>query len=62
MTSPPASRYRGKQELLIEAAMYAFARAIPADEFAALPGVEDLIGLIAAEVADRARSTRCSPG
>ena len=44
---------RGKQELLTEAAMFAFARAIPADEFAALAGVEDLIGLISAEVADR---------
>jgi AcrR family transcriptional regulator len=45
--------FRGKQELLIEAAMFAFARAVPADEFAALAGVEDLIGLVAAEVADR---------
>ena len=45
--------FRGKQELLIEAAMFAFARAIPADEFAALAGIEDLIGLISAEVADR---------
>jgi AcrR family transcriptional regulator len=45
--------FRGKQELLTEAAMFAFARAVPADEFAALAGVEDLIGLIAAEVADR---------
>jgi len=45
--------FRGKQELLTEAAMFAFARAVPADEFAALAGVEDFIGLIAAEVADR---------
>jgi AcrR family transcriptional regulator len=45
--------FRGKQELLIEAAMFAFARAIPADEFAALAGVEDFIGLVSAEVADR---------
>lgn len=45
--------FRGKQELLTEAAMFAFARAIPEDEFAALAGVEDLIGLIATEVADR---------
>ena len=45
--------FRGKQELLTEAAMFAFARAVPADEFAALAGVEDLIGLISAEVADR---------
>jgi AcrR family transcriptional regulator len=45
--------FRGKQELLIEAAMFAFARAIPEDEFAALGSMEDFIGLIAAEVADR---------
>jgi AcrR family transcriptional regulator len=45
--------FHGKQELLTEAAMFAFARSIPADEFAALAGVEDLTGLISAEVADR---------
>lgn len=45
--------FRGKQELLIEAAMFTFARAVPADEFAALAGVEDFIGLVSAEVADR---------
>jgi AcrR family transcriptional regulator len=45
--------FHGKQELLTEAAMFAFARAVPVDEFAALAGVEDLIGLIAAEIADR---------
>src|ERR1051326_5901856 len=45
--------FRGKQELLIEAAMFTFARAIPADEFAALASVEDLIRLMSAEVADR---------
>jgi AcrR family transcriptional regulator len=45
--------FRGKQELLIEATMFAFARAIPEAEFAALAGVDDLIGLISAEVADR---------
>jgi AcrR family transcriptional regulator len=45
--------FRGKQELLIEAAMFTFARAMPEDEFAALAGVEDFIGLVAAEVADR---------
>ena len=45
--------FRGKQELLTEAAMFAFARAIPEDEFAALAGVEDLIGLVSTEVADR---------
>jgi AcrR family transcriptional regulator len=45
--------FRGKQELLIEAAMFTFARAVPAEEFAALAGVEDFIGLVSAEVADR---------
>jgi AcrR family transcriptional regulator len=45
--------FRGKQELLTEAAMFAFARALPADEFAALTGVADLIGLISAEVGSR---------
>jgi AcrR family transcriptional regulator len=45
--------FHGKQELLIEATMFAFERAIPADEFAALAGVEDLIELISAELADR---------
>ena len=45
--------FRGKQELLTEAAMSAFARAIPVGEFAALAGAEDFIGLIAAEVANR---------
>ena len=43
--------FRGKQELLIEAAMFAFARAVPADEFAALADMEDFTGLVAAEVA-----------
>ena len=42
--------FRGKQELLTEAAMFAFARAVPEDEFAALAGVADLIGFIAAEI------------
>jgi AcrR family transcriptional regulator len=45
--------FRGKQEMLIEATMSAFQRAIPVGDFAALTGVEDLIALIAAEVADR---------
>ena len=45
--------FRGKQELLIEAAMFTFARAMPEDEFAALAGVEDFIGLVSAEVSDR---------
>ncbi len=44
--------FRGKQELLTEAALHAFQQAIPADRFAALSTVDDLIGLIAAEVGD----------
>jgi AcrR family transcriptional regulator len=42
--------FRGKQELLTEAALSAFAQALPADQFAALSSVDDLIGLIAAEI------------
>jgi AcrR family transcriptional regulator len=45
--------FRGKQELLTEAAMSAFARAVPAEEFAPPASVTDLIGIIAAEMADR---------
>ena len=45
--------FRGKQELLTEAALDAFARAMPIAEFGALKTVDDLIGVIAAEVADR---------
>ncbi len=44
--------FRGKQELLAEAALHAFQQAIPAERFAALTTVEDLIGLIAGEVGD----------
>jgi AcrR family transcriptional regulator len=44
--------FRGKQELLTEAALHAFRQAIPVDQFAALGTVDDLIGLIAAEVGD----------
>jgi AcrR family transcriptional regulator len=42
--------FRGKQELLIEAALHAFARAIPIERFAALETIDDLIGVIAAEL------------
>lgn len=45
--------FRGKQELLVDATMFAFERVIPVGEFAALSSVADLIGLIEAEVADR---------
>ena len=44
--------FRGKQELLAEAALHAFQQAVPADHFAALKTVDDLIGLIVAEVGD----------
>jgi AcrR family transcriptional regulator len=44
--------FRGKQELLAEAALHAFQQAIPVDQFAALRTVDDMIGLIAAEVGD----------
>jgi len=45
--------FHGKQELLIEATMFAFQRAVPVEDFAARTTVADLIGLIAAEVGDR---------
>ncbi len=44
--------FRGKQELLTEAALHAFQQAIPVDRFAAFTTVDDLIGLIGAELAD----------
>jgi AcrR family transcriptional regulator len=43
--------FRGKQELLRDAAMHAFQQAVPVDQFAALDTVDSLIDLIAAEVA-----------
>lgn len=47
--------FRGKQELLTEAAMAAFAEALPLEAFQALQSVDDLLGLIAAEVGDPAK-------
>jgi AcrR family transcriptional regulator len=44
--------FRGKQELLSEAALHAFERAIPIEQFGALETVDDLLGFIAAEVGD----------
>jgi AcrR family transcriptional regulator len=44
--------FRGKQELLIEAALDAFRRAIPLAEFERLRSVDDLVALIAAELGD----------
>src|SRR4051795_4611207 len=43
--------FRGKQELLTEAALHAFQAAVPVDAFATLRTVEDLIAMIAAEIA-----------
>lgn len=45
--------FRGKQELLVEASMHAFEKAMPFDQFAALPSVDDLIAMINAEIGDR---------
>ena len=44
--------FRGKQELLTEAALHAFEQAIPIEQFAALTTVDDVLGLIAAEIGD----------
>jgi AcrR family transcriptional regulator len=44
--------FRGKQELLIEAALHAFEQAIPLDAFERLGSVDEMLGLIAAEVGD----------
>jgi AcrR family transcriptional regulator len=45
--------FRGKQELLVDATMFAFQQAIPPEEFASKTTVADLINLIESEVADR---------
>ena len=44
--------FRGKQELLIEAALGTFEQAFPLDEFQALDGLEALLDVIAASLAD----------
>jgi AcrR family transcriptional regulator len=44
--------FRGKQELLTEAALHAFQQAVPLAQFEALTTVDDLIGLIARELSD----------
>jgi AcrR family transcriptional regulator len=44
--------FRGKQELLVESALHAFAAALPADAFAALDSIADLLALIRSEVGD----------
>lgn len=47
--------FRGKRELLADAALHAFQQALPADNFAALDTVDSLIDLITAEL-DSART------
>lgn len=42
--------FRGKRELLGEAAMHAFSDALPADSFAALTSLDDFIALMRAEI------------
>jgi AcrR family transcriptional regulator len=42
--------FRGKQELLVESALHAFAEALPEDTFAAMTAVTDLLALIRAEI------------
>ena len=44
--------FRGKQELLVEAALHAFEQALPMAEFEALKSVDQFIGLLAAETGD----------
>jgi AcrR family transcriptional regulator len=44
--------FRGKQALLSEAALHAFERALPLEQFAALESVDDFLGFVAAEVGD----------
>jgi AcrR family transcriptional regulator len=45
--------FRGKQQLLVEAALYAFEQSLPMVEFEALETADDLIDLIAAAIGDR---------
>jgi AcrR family transcriptional regulator len=45
--------FRGKQEMLTEAALHAFQQAIPLDQFEAFESVDDLLALITAEIGDR---------
>ena len=49
--------FRGKQELLVEASLFAMSSAVPLDQFAALSGVQELIGLIRAEIGGGAATT-----
>jgi AcrR family transcriptional regulator len=44
--------FRGKQELLIESCLAAFVEAVPLEEYAAQLTVDDLVGLIQAQVTE----------
>ena len=44
--------FRGKQELLIDACLEVFGQAVPFEDFAALPGLADLIDLIAVQLTE----------
>jgi AcrR family transcriptional regulator len=46
--------FRGKQELLIEATLFGFERAVPIEQFTAPATVADLIDFMVAELGDRA--------
>lgn len=54
--------FRGKQELLIEATTFAFQQAVPVGDFAASTGIDDLIDLIAVQLADRDAIDPALPG
>ena len=45
--------FRGKQDMLVEAALHTFEQAIPIAEIEAMTSVDEFIGLIALEVANR---------
>ncbi len=44
--------FRGKQELLVESALHAFADSLPAEVFAAMQSLDDLLSLIQTELGD----------
>ncbi len=49
--------FRGKQNLLIEAVMHAFAQAVPPNQFEQSVGVSDLVDFVAAQITAGARDT-----
>ncbi len=52
--------FRGKQELLIEACLDAFAHAVPLEELAALSGLGEVVDMIADQLDQELRSTTTS--